>query len=71
MEKPSINRPFSMATLNNQRVNGDIDVPNSHWLVEKNRGVSSETPEKQQVCLMVGILVGALEHDFYVPIYLE
>ena len=53
-----------MATLNYQRVNGDIDVPNSHWLVEKNRGVSSEPPEKQQVCLMVGILVGALEHDF-------
>jgi hypothetical protein len=49
-----------------------VKLPEGKWrhrcpkfpLVEKNRGVSSEPPEKQQVCLMVGILVGALEHDF-------
>jgi hypothetical protein len=25
----------------------------SHWLVDENRGVSSETPEKQQVSMMI------------------
>ena len=30
-----------------------IDVPNSHWLVDENRGVSSESPEKQQVSMMI------------------
>ena len=28
-------------------------VPNSHGLVEKNRGVGLETPEKQQVSMMI------------------
>jgi len=26
----------------------------SHWFVDENRGVSSETPEKQQVSMMIG-----------------
>ena len=31
-----------------------IDVPNSHWLVDENRGVSWRfTPEKQQVSMMI------------------
>ena len=30
-----------------------IDVPNSHWLVDENRGFFNETPEKQQVSMMI------------------
>jgi hypothetical protein len=34
------------------------DVPKPHWLIDENRGGSSETPEKQQVSMMIdGILL--------------
>ena len=34
-------------------VQGMSDVPNSHWLVDEKRGVSEETPEKQQVSMLI------------------
>ena len=42
-----------MQPVEETSINAEADVPNSHWLVDFHRGVSSETPEKQQVSMMI------------------
>ena len=36
-----------MQPIEETSINAEADVPNSHWLVDFHRGVSSENPEKQ------------------------